>query len=423
MFSVSKLIAGETGDFYCQLGEQTGIGATRHLLRICGLNIIVDDGVSISRKGDVQIQGRPFGDDLLGVHIDIIIITHAHIDHMGDIARLTRYHPESWIFISDKALAATLFMLHDSFKIMTANALQATKLGQPVPEITFSEEDIVDFENNPNLVVIEKKYEEFDHPDFPGFKFIFANSGHDIGAKMVKIIDPNGRRYLLTGDVASHDQEILSGAMNPLGECDVLITEATNGARPMRETRQRTWERVGHLLDEVSLRGGLALFASFMKNRSSNMALGLIKLGFVPVIDGSARTMMRIELGDDMVQGLIDEWKLIFISDDPFSPRKAWKEREELLNGQWGFHPIIAPSGTLEQGYAVVYAQRLLPDRRNAVIFPGHRFAESVSKQIFEIGLGRTINLNCLDRKTGRYGPTPVNVVGEGWEVDFWGNE
>ena len=425
-------LSGKLGRFYCQLGEMTGIGATAHLLRICGKTIIADFGVSISRNGDFQVQGFPAGDFLIGHRIDLIIITHAHLDHFGAIARLVRHHPEARIIVSRLAILAIEFMLKDSLKITREEQNRAHRLSLDIGEPIFTEDDLRNFIDSPGLIVIDLPWwldvENELGPDWKGWELGFHDSGHDKGAMMSFIIDPLDWRYLLTGDVCSHDQvPYIKGVMLPdrkfcgdffdKPERLTMITEATNGAKPMVETPEQVLARFGAKLKKVDNRGGQVLIAAFSKNRCSKLALACIELGYSPFVDGSGRTMMRLELGDERVDQMLKSGQLIFPDEE--DREKADAQRNALLSGELGFHPVIAPSGTLEGGYSVSWASELLPDEKNAVIFPGYMFPDSTSKQIFEMEKGRTVKLKLWDREKRVSIPTPVNVRAEVCHLNF----
>lgn len=416
--------------FYCQLGEVSGIGATNHLFRILGKTILFDDGVAISRKGDSQIQGVAAGNFLIDRPIDLVIITHAHMDHFGAIARLARHHPETKFIVSKQALEAIAFMLTDSLNIMRSEQAKSQKLGNRIDEPLFTEEDRLNFLRNPNLISIDLPswldVENILGVGWAGWKIGFHDSGHDVGAMMSFIVDPAGQRYLVTGDVCSHDQIFVKGVMLPdrnfcgdffdKPEQLTMITEATNGAKPMTKTPDEVLADLGAELKRVRARGGHALIAAFSKNRCSKMALACIQLGYIPFVDGSGRTMMRIELGNKAVDELINSGKVIFADGDP---KIAWRQREELLGEDTDFHPIIAPSGTLEGGHSVSWAKEILPGKNNTVIFPGYLFPDSTSRQIFEMERGHTIILKVWDNLHHCLIPVPVNVRSEICHFDF----
>jgi len=424
---------------YSQLGEETGIGATAHLLRVCGKTIGADFGISISRNGEFQIQGLPAGNFLNGEDMDLIFITHAHLDHIGAVARLIAEHSEAAVIISRKALEALRVLLLDSIKIAKdeiRRACMADVAEEELPKMIFDEGDLYYFldrakSGNGVLVVDEDGWYEFDS-EWDGWSFGVFDSGHDIGAKSFLIIPPDRKPIYLTGDVASQNQEIVKGVMlpdwqnSPDGFWDLpgltMITEATNGAKneiSWSEGKTRRVAKSVKALDDqfektlqaVKSRGGIVQIATFAKNRGSNMVLKVTRMGFRVAIDGMLRKLIRIELGEDRVNQLVAEGKLIIV--DETDPLKAQGQREALAHGAYGFVVIVAPSATLDQGFAVLYAEKILPGEKNALIFPGYMFPDSTAKQIIEIERGRTIKLDRFVRKEGggsHKEPVLVNV-------------
>ena len=132
-------------------------------------------------------------------------------------------------------------------------------------------------------------------------------------------------------------------------------------------------------------------------------------MGHKAVVDGLAREMIRVEIGEERIAQFVAEEKLIIVGDKykGLSREDAdvlvEAQREAIVKGDYGFVVVIAPSATLDQGYSVFYAERILPDPKNALIIPGYLFPDSTSKQIMELDRGHTIKLNTFVRnKSGR---------------------
>ncbi len=422
----------ETARVICNLGEMTGIGATDMVYRLCGKTIVQDWGVAISRNGEVQIQSTPAGNFLIGYLIDLIVITHKHLDHMGAVIRLIVEHPEARVAISRKAFEGLKIMARDSLKIMRNNIREAQLNGFLVSEEIFTQADLDSFieeaeSGNGRIEILEEDC-WIEWPDWPGWDFGFCSAGHDNGARSFMFETPEGERIYATGDIASHDQEVPKGVMLPddnfrvdfFDKPVVMVTEATNGAK-----RERSWSynKVRHVVfstDEldsqlekicwqVKSRGGIVQIATFAGNRSSEMLLKVVRMGHKAVVDGLARDMVRIEIGEEKVNQLVAEGKLVIVGDkyrslsSEDSKILVEAQRGAIAKGEHGFVVVIAPSATLDQGYSVFYAERTLPDPRNALIIPGYLFPDSTSKQIMELDRGHTIKLNTFVRnKNGR---------------------
>ena len=418
-----------TENWYRQLGEyrmvngnkiKGVIGATMHMVHICGKNIVIDCGVGFNKSRETQTQFVPDGNWLVGARIDLIILTHKHLDHSGAIPRLVWHHPEALVMMSIKCFEGAKISFEDSLKIWRSDAKSAKWNGLPVPRQIFTEEMLDSFYNNPNLSLFDPPcwFDEQEglQDQWPGWEIGFYQSGHDTGAISAYIISPDSRTFYLTGDIASHDQENSRGILLPpdnfLGDFFdrdrpglTMVTEATNGALRMEKTRQNLDKELNDLLKSIRERGGIALFLVFAATKASNMLVKLNNLGYRAVVDGLARQHVRVEVPD--IEQRIKNGQVVIIEES--NNEFAFRQRTEYAAGIHGFVPVIAPSATLDHGFAAsFYAPRILPDEKNIAIFPGHVFDDSTAKQLFKIKKGQTIKINQLVK--GKLEPTHVNV-------------
>lgn len=414
-------------NWYRQLGEyrmsangrkiRGVIGATMHLLRICGKNILVEAGIGFDKNGEFQVQYVPDGNCLIGTRIDLFILTHKHLDHSGYISRIVRLHPEALVFMTSKCFDGTNVALEDSLKIAESDKMNAERNNLPVPNASINEDDLIAFCNNPNLSVFDTPYWLDPKADlrgqWPGWEIGFYDAGHDVGAVSVYMLLPNGEYFYLTGDVASHDQENVRGVLLPpddfLGDFfdrpGTMVTEATNGARRMEKSSEQLDLELGNLLKTVEARGGIAFFPVFAATKGGNIAIKLNNLGYKVVVDGLARRHLLIEVSD--AEERIKGGRIVLIGYS--DKERDWKQRNEYAAGVHGFVPIIAPSATLDQGFAAsAYAPKILPGEKNVVIFTGHIFDDSKAEELLKIKRGRTIKGK--EFTNGKLEPVRINV-------------
>src|SRR3989344_2946893 len=155
-------------NWYRQLGEYRKnvagwkvrgvIGATMHLLRICGKNIIIDCGIGFDKNDEFQRQYLPDGNWLVGTRIDLIILTHKHLDHCGALVRLIWHHPEAMVWMSAKTFEGARIAIEDSLKIWRNDAKNASRQNLPVSKPIFTAEMTDAFYKNPNLKVFDAPY-------------------------------------------------------------------------------------------------------------------------------------------------------------------------------------------------------------------------------------------------------------------------
>ena len=91
-------------DFIVELGEQTGIGSSSLIVRKCGKTGLIDRGIAFEGSGANKLTNFPVGGNLEKIHIDFMIWTHVHQDHMGLIVPTVLAHEESRVIFSRKTL-------------------------------------------------------------------------------------------------------------------------------------------------------------------------------------------------------------------------------------------------------------------------------------------------------------------------------
>ena len=412
-------------NFLLQLGEQDGIGATATMIVKDKKRIVIEHGIGFSKNGEIKINNRPAGDYLVGTRIDLIILTHRHYDHIGAMARFIALHPEAEVVMSYEVHQLGIIVLEDSYKIQQGERRKAEMTGLSLPEEIVSLEDIDIFKKLPNEggTIIKGNAWLDSHPKWIGWKLGFHHSGHDTGSLMVFIKTPSGDRIVYTSDVASHDQKIVKGVMMPdqefIGDFftgdgkTIMITEATNGNRPMVEIPERVEARMIAVTKTVIQRGGIALYPSFAGNRCANNVWSLCEAGILTVLDGLACDFVRIEIPGTLVDQWVKEGKLIIVKGPD---RKLSRElREKIVRGDFGPCAIVTSSATMEKGHAPWYGSKLLDNPLNALIFTGHMFEDSIGEQIRTDALverGRTIKLEIFvgQGRDSRLEKVPVNV-------------
>ena len=107
------------------LNRQGGIGANSLFLQIGALNILIDCGLNPKTPG---LGALPDFNLLKGVELDLIIITHCHLDHIGGLPVVMRQHPKTPVLLTQSSRMLIEKMLHNS-----ANVMQKQKEEDNVP--------------------------------------------------------------------------------------------------------------------------------------------------------------------------------------------------------------------------------------------------------------------------------------------------
>lgn len=242
-----------------ELGRHRRIGANCLLAEIGPFRVLIDAGL------DPKTVGREATPDfqLLGDGpLDLVVLTHCHLDHVGSMPIICRQHPEALYVCSRASQMLAQRMLRNSVNVMKR---QRDELGNTeLPLYTFGEVD--DFDRAlmglafGQARTIEKDGEEL--------TFTLHRAGHIAGAAGLSIIYKH-RRIFFTGDVMFGAQATLDGADFPLEQTDTLVMETTRGAkgRVPDRTRESEVERLIATLHHTVSRGGCALIPVFALGR------------------------------------------------------------------------------------------------------------------------------------------------------------
>ena len=241
------------------LNRDGGIGANSLFIQLGDLNILVDCGLHPKKVGRAA---TPDLSPLRGLTLDLIIITHCHLDHIGSLPVVMREHPETPVVMTISSRMLIERMLHNS-----ANVMMRQREEENIPDYPlFTHEDVDRCGRRLNGL-------PFGHAKhFRGAKdeieIIFHPAGHVAGAAAVELHHKH-RHILFTGDVLFENQRTLAGAKFPAGHFDTLVTETTRGTteRPAGKERVNEIARLINSINDTIQRGGSFLLPVFALGR------------------------------------------------------------------------------------------------------------------------------------------------------------
>jgi Cft2 family RNA processing exonuclease len=241
------------------LNRDGGIGANSLFIQLGDLNILVDCGLNPKKVG------RAATPDLARLRdktLDLIIITHCHLDHIGSLPVAMREHPNTPVIMTTSSRMLVERMLHNS-----ANVMMRQKEEDDIPDYPLFTHDEID-RCGKRLTGLP-----FGHAKkFRGLKdeieVIFHHAGHVAGAAAVELRHKH-RAIFITGDVLFTDQRTLKGAKFPSGHYDTLIMETTRGTteRPANKGRTEEMTRLVASINDTIQRGGSFLIPVFALGR------------------------------------------------------------------------------------------------------------------------------------------------------------
>ncbi|CAM2848751.1 MBL fold metallo-hydrolase [Rariglobus hedericola] len=241
------------------LNPQGGIGANSIYLQIGDVNILIDSGLNPKQAGRLAMPDFSLIKD---ISLDLIIITHCHLDHIGSLPVIMRQHPNAKVVMTHSSKMILDRMLHNS-----ANVMLRQKEENNIPDYPLFTHEEVD------RCVPRFTGMEFLQPQkFKGktdeVEIMMHHAGHVAGACAVELHHKD-RHIFVTGDVLFENQRTLRGAQFPSGHFDTVIMETTRGTTERQVGKERVNEvsRLIASINDTINRGGSFLLPVFALGR------------------------------------------------------------------------------------------------------------------------------------------------------------
>ncbi len=374
-------------------GTTTG---SQHLLHVNGQAILLDCGLYQGHRDksyDINCN-FPYFDP---TEIDTVVLSHAHIDHAGNLPNLCRKGFRGNIFATFATRDLCQIMLADSARIQESDVNWLNKhnkrKGLPPVEPLYSEQDAERCLRQ--FVTIN-----YERPMFiaPGVKLTFLDAGHILGSAQVLLEiddeeDGKHKRLLFSGDVGRGNNDLLNDPA--IAEnIDILIMESTYGGRE-HEVPAGVDAHIGNVINEAIARKGKIFIPAFAVERTQQILYVLHKLfenkviPDVPVFVDSPLAVSATEIFRLHPEGFNHKvYEHLFDRENPFGFEnltliRAVKASKEL-NERRGTAIIIAASGMCEAGRILHHLKNGIGDPKNTVLFVGYCAENTLGRKIRE---------------------------------------
>ncbi len=258
-------------------GAAQTVTGSQYLLEANGKKLLLDCGLFQGRRKEFFERNRTFSFD--PQTIDAVILSHAHIDHSGNLPNLVKMGFGGPIYSTPPTAALGDIMLRDSAHIHEEDAIYANKKnarrGEPLVEPLYTTEDAIEACKRYYPV----KYDESFSP-VPGVTVKFVNAGHILGsAAIVLDINENGshKRLWFSGDIGRMDMPILPCPVLPGSDVDYLIMECTYGDKPHASIEEAYTELRDIVLKTVG-RNGKIIIPAFAVGRTQDIVYFLNRM-------------------------------------------------------------------------------------------------------------------------------------------------
>ncbi|MEC7273954.1 MAG: MBL fold metallo-hydrolase [Verrucomicrobiota bacterium] len=239
------------------------IGANCTYVELGAFNILIDSGLHPKKIG---YDALPDFEAIKNIELDLIVLTHCHLDHLGSLPVVTAHNPRTPVITTAPNATLAPRMLRNSINVMKRQREEHGVSEYPI----FLHRDIARLNNQ----IIIQRFErgEIYYKGGDQIEVILHRAGHIVGAATVEIIYKH-RRIVFSGDVLFDDQLTLPGAALPKGPLDTLILETTRGAKG-RELGQNRATEIKRLVSQISTvlnRGGSCLIPVFALGRMQEL--------------------------------------------------------------------------------------------------------------------------------------------------------
>jgi metallo-beta-lactamase family protein len=403
MASKRKRPAEPTVTFW---GAARTVTGSMHQVDACGQTLLLDCGLFQGHRAESQLRNKSF--PFRPRNIDAVILSHAHIDHCGNLPNLVKSGFRGPIYCTPATRALAGVMLGDAAKIHEEDAAYLNRKrgrGEPPVEPLYDGRDVY-------RTLLQLEAVPYDKPARVGLglEATFVDAGHLLGSAMIalRIDHPDGQRRLtFTGDLGRPGLPILRDPA-PVPSCDVLLSESTYGGH-VHEPVDETAERLGEVVRRTAERGGKLIIPAFSVGRTQTIVYFLHQLknaGRLPSLPIYVDSPMAIratevfrahpECFDEAALRLLAEHPDLFGEDyihyvDKVHDSIALNDRREPC-------VIIAASGMCEAGRILHHLRHNIEDPRSTVLIAGYQAADTLGRRLVERRpevriLGRTLAL------------------------------
>ncbi len=375
------------------LGAVRTVTGSMHRLEIDGHSILLDCGLFQGRRKESREKNSHFAFDPTQIHA--LILSHAHIDHSGNIPALVRDGFAGNIHTTAATRDLCAAMLRDSAHIQEQDAAFMNRKhrnqGEPPVQPLYTVADATASLHSFTSLSYERRF-----APAPGVEGIFYDAGHILGSALTVLDLTEGERRLrlcYTGDLGCGHQPILRDPAIVQG-ADVLIVESTYGNR-VHEAPEEATARLEQAINETWRRGGKVIVPAFAVGRTQTLVYQLHQLMMrrdIPNLPIYVDSPLAINVTEifRLHPECYDAEAARFLLDngDPFGfgRLRYVRSMEESKELNFMREPaiIISASGMAEAGRILHHLRNSIPDPRNTVLLVGYQAENTLGRKIQE---------------------------------------
>lgn len=379
-------------------GAARTVTGSQHLISINGYRILLDCGLF---QGARQLSyERNLHLPYHATDVDVLVLSHAHIDHSGNIPNLVKSGFQGDIVCTYATRDLCAIMLRDSAKIQEQDIeyLNKKRAKQKLPPLTplYNMADAVHCLKQFIGIGYERPYRLL-----PGITLTFCDAGHILGSAITILdiedeADKRSVRIVFSGDLGRPNRPILHDPAF-IDEADVLIIESTYGNREHDDVEE-AGDKLERTINDTYQRGGKVIVPAFAVGRTQELVYRLHQLveardvpPDLPVyvdsplaIDATGIYRLHPEAYDEEVT----QFLLTSRHHDPFGFDMVRYTRSTAESKELNFlrkpAMIISASGMAEAGRILHHLKNNVEDPRNTILIVGWQAPETLGRRLVE---------------------------------------
>ena len=383
--------------FWGAVGTVTG---SMHEIRVNGTRFILDCGLYQGHRKEARERNGtfPFRADAIGS----VVLSHAHIDHSGNLPTLVKNGFHGPIYATPATADLCVPMLRDSAHIQEKDAqfvtkrfnrrraLDPTATDGAVPPL-YSAEDA-----EATLPLFQRVAPGAVQEIGPGASYQAINAGHMLGSSAVIVTErANGKEIRLgfSGDLGRPGLPILKDP-DQLPPVDYLLLESTYGGR-LHKDEEIVVTKLANIVRRTCARGGKIIVPAFAVGRTQQLVLLLHELsdgGQIPNIPIFVDSPLAVETTEVFRKHseLFDSGTRQFLDkgEDPFGFKRLRYIRDvnesKALNDLRGPFVIISASGMCEAGRILHHLRNNIENPRNTILITGFQAENTLGRKLVD---------------------------------------
>ncbi|MDY6866324.1 MAG: MBL fold metallo-hydrolase [Chloroflexota bacterium] len=361
-------------------GAAQTVTGSKHLIEINGKRLLLECGLFQGKRQNTYDYNLNF--DFDPASLDAVILSHAHIDHSGNLPNLVKSGYDGPIYATHATRDLADIMLKDSghiheYDVKYVNKKRKRK-GLPSVDPLYTIQDAVRTIPHFRQISYGMKFQPV-----PGVTARFIEAGHILGSAAILLdLQENGRmvRLWFSGDIGRPDKPLLRDPVLPGGyDVDVLMMECTYGDRP-HDDINKAFEEFKDMVNRTIQRGGKVIIPAFSVGRTQTLVYCLNKFmseGSIPKVPVFVDSPLAVaaseiyrrhpECFDQETWDFISEHRHPALDFDQLTYTRSVDE-SKALNYRDDPMVIISASGMVEAGRILHHVKNNIDDEHNTIL-------------------------------------------------------